>query len=110
MTRTQELQDVGRLPDDQPPGLEKGRRKGRPQHLAAIQKAHQRRYSRSLAGFTRHIQIPCARLLQGQSHELTATLNRRPVIEFIHHNLPSPWRLSPTDYPLNEEFHSPKIG
>jgi hypothetical protein len=110
MTRTQELQDVGRLPDDQPPGLEKRRSEGRSPRMTAIQETHQGRHSGSPSGFTRHIPISCARLLQGQSHVLAATLNRRPVIEFVIHDPTSFWRMSPTDYRLHGEFHSPRIG
>src|SRR3984885_5227720 len=88
VARAEKLQDIGSLADDEPPGLEKRRRKGRSFDVAAVEKAYERRYAGSFARLARHIPISRAGLLQRQAHEFTAALNRRPVVQFILHYPP----------------------
>src|SRR5450631_3108254 len=72
--RTQELQNIGRLPDDQPSRLQKRRREGWPLNAAAFQEPHQRPQSGASTRAARHVYIARTGLLQEQSHELAASL------------------------------------
>ena len=83
--RTEKLQDIGRLPDDEPACLQEGRREGRPREAPSSHQREQRRHAGSAARLARDIAIARARLLERQPNELAAALNGGPVIELVDH-------------------------
>src|SRR6267154_1674888 len=87
VTRAEELQNVGRLADDELPGLEKRRGERRAFDVAAAQKAYERRDTGTFTGLPRDIAIARPGFLESQPDELPSTLNRRPVIELVVHIL-----------------------
>src|SRR5208283_3640026 len=81
----EELQNIRRLADEQPPRSQERRGKRWPRGIAAVHEPQHLGNPRTFAAFTRHVPVARARRLQRQSHELAATLDRRPVIELISH-------------------------
>src|SRR6516165_8579007 len=77
-------QDVGGLADDELAGLQKRRRKRRTRAASGLDEFHHRGNA-ALAGPARHVDIVCARVLQGEADEFAAALDRRPVIELVAH-------------------------
>ena len=81
-------QDVGGLADDELAGLEERRRERRARDARAVDELHHRRHA-ALAAPARHVDIVGARLFQREPDELAAPLDRRPVIEFVAHDVGS---------------------
>jgi hypothetical protein len=75
-------QDVGGLPDQQRPCLQKGWSKGRTGDLFAIEQAHHLGFTARLSG---DIDIVGAGLFQRHPNEFTSSLNRRPIIQLVSH-------------------------
>src|SRR5262249_14075621 len=77
-------QDVGGLADDPLARLEERWRKRRMRAASALDEFHHRGNA-ALAAPARHVDVVGARLLQRETDELAAPLDRRPVIEFVAH-------------------------
>ncbi len=75
-------QDVSGLPDQQCPRFQKGGSKGRTGDLFAIKQAYHLGFAARLSG---DIDIVGAGLFQRQPDKFSASLDRRPVVEFVPH-------------------------
>ena len=82
MLRAKIEQDRRRLADEKVAGPQEGRREGR-----LFRVAHQTHHRPHAIRSARHIHILRARLLERQTHELAAALDRRPVVEFVRHRM-----------------------
>ena len=85
MTSAEKQQDVGRLANDEPTGLQKRRCERRMRDAFAVQKAHQRRDTEALAALACNIHVVRASVLEREPHELAATLDLWPVKKPIRH-------------------------
>ena len=68
------------------------RREGRMHQLLVFQQTHHGRAAQAgVFRAARHINVGCARCLQRQSYKFAATLNGRPVVEFVCHERNCSW-------------------
>ena len=84
VSRTEEHEDVGGLPNEQFAGTKVGRRKRRAGDYLAIEKAYQLRNPTAVR-LAANIDICGAHFLQSQTYKLPPTLDRRPIVELITH-------------------------
>src|SRR6185437_581308 len=84
-TRAQEQQDVGRLADHQPTGLQERRCEGAVGGLSIVENAHEGGDPEPLAALARYVDILGTRLLQREPHVFAATLDLWPVEELVDH-------------------------
>jgi hypothetical protein len=83
-TRSKIKQDIGHLRDHKLPCLQKWRSEWR---VFVPPITHYGHHTIHTPGFTRHIIVGGAGILQCEPYELTTTLNLRPVKELVTHRI-----------------------
>jgi hypothetical protein len=83
---SKEEKNVGRLADQLPSGLQKGRHERRPRDIGVYEKSFQRRNSSAtLGGQQSIVDVIGIGFLERKPDEFSASLNARPVVQAIQH-------------------------
>src|SRR5450755_2983500 len=84
--RTEKQQDIGGLPDQLPPGLQKRRRERRSRDIGTLEKSLERGHAAAALGRQQgNVNVPGAGLLERQAHVFAASLDAGPVVEAVQH-------------------------